>query len=59
MDDVPYLLATSQFVIGPMIRAIAEYQKTLKGHPNPPAPNLTNWQSGIKAPENAEIESIE
>jgi len=58
-EENPYLLATSQFVLGPMIRVIAEYQKTLVGHPNPPAPNLTNWQTGRKAKENEEIQSLE
>jgi C-terminal region of aryl-sulfatase/Sulfatase len=58
-EENPYLLATSQFVLGPMIRVIAEYQKTLVGHPNPPAPNLTNWQMGPKAKENEDIQSLE
>ena len=58
-EEHPYLITYSQFVLGPMIRVIAEYRKTLVGHPNPPAPNLTNWQMGPKAKENEEIQSVE
>jgi arylsulfatase A-like enzyme len=58
-EEHAYLIATSQFVLGPMINAIAAYQKTLVGHPNPPAPNLTNWQPGNKASEGEQIQSLE
>ena len=58
-EEHPYLIASSQFVLGPMINAIAVYQKTLKNHPNPPAPNLTNWQPSNKAVEGEDIQSLE
>jgi hypothetical protein len=36
-------MATTQFAIGPMMQAVGEYQASLKGHPNPPAPNITKF----------------
>jgi arylsulfatase A-like enzyme len=42
-EEYPNIMATTQFVIGPMMKAVSEYQASLKGHPNPPAPNITKF----------------
>ncbi len=35
--------AMYEWVIGPVLRAVAEYKASLEKHPNPPAANLTRW----------------
>jgi arylsulfatase A-like enzyme len=42
-EEYPSIMATTQFVIGPMMKAVGDYQASLKGHPNPPAPNITRF----------------
>ena len=37
------LLMENSWVLGPYMKIIQEYQETLKGHPNPPAPNFTDY----------------
>ena len=37
------LLIENSWVLGPYMKVIQEYQKTLKDHPNPPAPNFTRF----------------
>lgn len=37
------LLIENSWVLKPYMRIVQEYQASLKGHPNPPAPNLTNF----------------
>ncbi len=37
------LLIENSWVLGPYMKAIQDYQKTLKDHPNPPAPNFTDY----------------
>ena len=37
------LLIENSWVLGPYMKVIQDYQKTLKGHPNPPAPNFTDY----------------
>jgi hypothetical protein len=31
------------WVLGPVLKAIRQYQESLKTHPNPPAPNMTRF----------------
>ena len=35
--------AMYEWVIGPVLKAVAEYRASLEKHPNPPAANLTRW----------------
>jgi len=37
------LLIENSWVLGPYMKVIQGYQETLKGHPNPPAPNFTDF----------------
>ena len=37
------ILGTSAWVIGPYLRAIGEYRKSLEKHPNPKAVNMTEF----------------
>ena len=37
------LLIENSWVLGPYMKVIQDYHKTLKGHPNPPAPNFTDY----------------
>ncbi len=37
------LLIENSWVLGPYMKVIEDYRATLKGHPNPPAPNFTDY----------------
>ena len=37
------LLIENSWVLGPYMKVIEDYHETLKGHPNPPAPNFTDY----------------
>ncbi len=37
------LLIENSWVLGPYMKVIQDYRKTLKDHPNPPAPNFTKY----------------
>jgi hypothetical protein len=36
-------LIENSWVLGPYMKMIEDYRETLKGHPNPPAPNFTDY----------------
>lgn len=35
-----------RWAAGPALKVVTEYEKSLKGHPNPPPPNVTNFGRG-------------
>ena len=37
------LLIENSWVLGPYMKVIEDYRETLNGHPNPPAPNFTDY----------------
>ena len=34
------------WVLDPALKAVAAYERSLKEHPNPPAPNVTRFRGG-------------
>ena len=46
MDPHEDLIVAGMFawVSGPILKVVKEYEATLKDHPNPPAPNITNFK---------------